>query len=131
MFIYSGLDVLFDILLAYPPSKLTIHSSNLTVHRRSSFHAIVSFEEEEKVNVKHMESSSFLSRRILVAESIPAARSVWMNSMGVNGSGSNMIHDTRSADVGTELKQTVGMGVALVQFLVYDMLGQSNSSSEL
>jgi hypothetical protein len=68
MFINSGLDVLFDILLAYPPSKLT-------VRRRSSFHATVPFEEE--VDVKHhTESSSFLSRRILVSESIAATRSV-------------------------------------------------------
>jgi hypothetical protein len=33
--------------------------------------------------------------------------------------------------VGTDLKQSVGAGVALVQFLIYDMLRQSGSSSEL
>jgi hypothetical protein len=133
MFVNSGLDVLFDILLAYPPPKLTIHSSKLAVRHRSNFHAVVPFEEE--VDVKHhSESFFFLSRKILVSESVAAARSVWMNSVDVieNGGDMNMIHDMRSADDGTEVnKQTVGVGVALVQFVVYDILGQSYSGSAL
>jgi hypothetical protein len=143
MFVNSGLDILFEILLAHPPPKLNlssvetekvIHSAKMTVGRRSSFHSIVPCEEEDvDVDVKHHSESSFVSRRILVSESIAAARYVWMNSMDVSESGSNMMHHMRTADadVGADLKQSVGAGVAFVQFLVYDMLGQSSSSSEL
>jgi hypothetical protein len=140
MFVNSGLDILFERLLAHPPPKLmlssvetekVIRSAKMTVRRRSSFHAIVPCEEEE-VDVRHNSESSFMSRRILVSENVAAARSVWMNSMDVCESGSNLMHDMRTAsDVGTDLKQSVGAGVALVQFLVYDMLRQSGSSSEL
>jgi hypothetical protein len=142
MFVNSGLDILFDILLAHPPPKLSlssvetekgIHSATLTVRsHRSNFDAIVPFEEEEEVDAKHHSESSFMSRRILVSERMAAARSVWMNSMDVSESGSNLVHNMGTSDDGTELnKQTVGVGVALAQFLVYDMLGQSSSSSEL
>jgi hypothetical protein len=130
MFINSALDILFEELLAHQPPKVklssvrtetVIPSSTLTVRRRSSFHAIVPFQEEE-ADVKHNSESSFLSRRVLVSERIAAARSDWIHSMDVvRESGSiNTIH---SADDGTELnQQTVGAGVALVQFVVYDML---------
>jgi hypothetical protein len=140
MVVTSGLDILFEILLAHPPLKLKLssvetekamHSSTLAVRRRSTFHAVVPFEEEDnEVDVDHIESP-FLSRRLLVSESIIAARSSWMNSIDVVGNGSNMMHNKSAADLGTNLKQTEGAGVALVQFLVYDMLGQSSSSSEL
>jgi hypothetical protein len=141
MFFNSGLDILFEILLAHPPPKLklssvetekVIRSAKMTVRRRSIFHAIVPCEEEDvDVDMKHHSESSFISRRILVSERIAAARSVWMNSMDVSESGSNRMHHLRTAEVGTDLTQSVGAGVALVQFLVYDMLGQSSLSSEL
>jgi hypothetical protein len=48
-----------------------------------------------------------------------------MNSFDAIESGSKM----NTANVGTDFKQTEGPGVALVQYLIYDMLDQSNSSN--
>jgi hypothetical protein len=135
MLVTPGLDILFEILLAHPPPKVKLssvetvkamHLSTLAVRRRSTFHTIVPFVEEEgkEVDVDHIESS-VLSRRILVSESMAAARSGWMNSFDGIESGSKM----NTTNVGTDFKQTEGPGVALVQYLIYDMLGQSNSSS--